>query len=97
MNEASARILPLKKMRDKNKILVHEIYASVQGESTFVGELCLFIRTTACHLRCTYCDTAHAFFEGQEKSIEEIISEVKNNRRRASFAKTCFRIDRAAV
>ncbi len=59
-------------MTDKEKILVHEIYASIQGESTFSGELCTFVRTTACHLRCTYCDTEHAFYQGVEKSIDEI-------------------------
>ncbi len=73
MNRTSAeRILPLKIMEDKGKILVHEIYASIQGESTFSGELCTFVRTTACHLRCSYCDTEQAFYKGIEKSISEI-------------------------
>ncbi len=77
MNRTTAeRILPLKKMADKERILVHEIYASIQGESTFCGELCTFVRTTACHLRCSYCDTEHAFYKGIEKSITEIMQAI---------------------
>lgn len=71
------RISPIKSIRNKNSILVHEIYASLQGESTFVGEPCVFIRTTGCHLRCTYCDTEQAFFNGAEYEIDAIINEVK--------------------
>lgn len=70
------RILPLKNMRDPNKLLVHEIYTSIQGESTFSGEICSFIRTTACHLRCSYCDTANAFYQGTEKSVDNVLQEV---------------------
>ena len=56
---------------------VNEIYHSIQGESTNAGLLCVFIRLTGCNLRCTYCDTEYAFFEGKERSIDEIIEEVK--------------------
>ena len=56
---------------------VNEIYYSVQGESTSAGLPCVFIRLTYCNLRCTYCDTEYAFYEGKEKSIEEIVEEVK--------------------
>ena len=56
---------------------VNEIYYSVQGESTSVGLPCVFVRLTYCNLRCTYCDTEYAFYEGKEKSIEEIVEEVK--------------------
>lgn len=62
--------------RDKKKILIHEIYASIQGESSHMGKPCVFIRTTGCHLRCSYCDTEHAFFAGVETSIEEILERV---------------------
>lgn len=69
------RLRPLKN-RDKQKILVHEIYASVQGESSHVGKPCVFVRTTGCHLRCSYCDTEHAFFDGREMSVDEIVDDV---------------------
>ena len=45
-------------------LVIHEIYRSLQGESTFAGLPCVFVRLTACHLRCVYCDTPHAFTRG---------------------------------
>ena len=56
---------------------INEIYYSIQGESTAAGLPCVFVRLTYCNLRCTYCDTEYAFYDGKEMSIEEIISEVK--------------------
>src|SRR5271170_3702665 len=58
-------------------LVVNEIYLSLQGESTFAGLPCIFIRLTACDLRCSYCDTAYAFTEGKKKPLEEILAEVK--------------------
>jgi 7-carboxy-7-deazaguanine synthase len=58
-------------------LVVNEIYLSLQGESTFAGLPCIFIRLTACDLRCSYCDTAYAFTEGKKKSLAEILAEVK--------------------
>ena len=58
-------------------IKVNEIYYSIQGESSKAGLPCVFIRLTYCNLRCTYCDTEYAFFEGKEYSIKKIIEEVK--------------------
>ncbi len=57
-------------------LVINEIYLSLQGESTFAGLPCVFIRLTACNLRCSYCDTAYAFTEGGRKSLEEILAEV---------------------
>ena len=57
---------------------VNEIYFSIQGESSKAGLPCIFVRLTYCNLRCTYCDTEYAFYEGKDYSIEEIIQEVKN-------------------
>lgn len=57
-------------------LVLHEIYGSVQGESTHAGKPCTFVRTTACHLRCVYCDTPHAFGEGTWWSITNILEEV---------------------
>lgn len=56
---------------------INEIYHSIQGESTKAGLPCVFIRLTYCNLRCTYCDTEYAFYEGYDKSIDEVIDEVK--------------------
>ena len=56
---------------------VNEIYYSVQGESTYSGLPCVFVRLTYCNLRCTYCDTEYAFYEGKDLTIEQIIKKVK--------------------
>jgi 7-carboxy-7-deazaguanine synthase len=57
---------------------VNEIYCSIQGESTFAGRPCVFIRLTYCNLRCTYCDTEYAFFDGEEFTIAEILQQVRS-------------------
>jgi 7-carboxy-7-deazaguanine synthase len=56
---------------------VNEIYFSVQGESTSAGVPCVFVRLTYCNLWCTYCDTAYAFYDGKDKSIDEIVDKVR--------------------
>jgi len=58
-------------------LAINEVYLSLQGESTFAGLPCIFVRLTACNLRCSYCDTAYAFTEGKKQPIEEILSEVR--------------------
>ena len=58
-------------------LVVNEVYLSLQGESTFAGLPCVFVRLTACNLRCSYCDTAYAFTEGGKQSLEEILAEVR--------------------
>jgi 7-carboxy-7-deazaguanine synthase len=55
---------------------INEIYHSIQGESSKAGLPCTFIRLTYCNLRCTYCDTAYAFYDGKEMDFNEILSEV---------------------
>ena len=55
-------------------LLIHEIYRSLQGESTFAGLPCVFIRLTACNLRCVYCDTPHAFAQGEVLDLERIVA-----------------------
>ncbi len=57
---------------------VTEIYKSVQGESTYMGLPCVFIRLTGCNLRCVWCDTTHAFHDGEKLSILQIIDKVKS-------------------
>src|SRR5256886_17418140 len=64
-------------------LVINEIYLSLQGESTFAGLPCIFIRLTACNLRCSYCDTAYAFTDGEKNSLEAICVEV--NRLAAPF------------
>lgn len=56
---------------------INEIFYSIQGESTFAGCPCAFVRLTACDLRCTYCDTKYAFYEGREMSIPEILRAIQ--------------------
>lgn len=58
-------------------LVVNEIYLSLQGESTFAGLPCVFVRLTACNLRCSYCDTAYAFTEGKKRPLAEIVADVK--------------------
>jgi 7-carboxy-7-deazaguanine synthase len=57
-------------------LVVNEIYCSLQGESTFAGLPCVFVRLTACNLRCSYCDTAYAFSEGKKMPVSEVLQEV---------------------
>lgn len=57
-------------------LVINEIYLSLQGESTYAGLPCIFIRLTACNLRCSYCDTAYAFAEGRKMLLPDIEQEV---------------------
>ncbi len=54
-------------------LIVNEIFYSLQGESTHAGRPCVFIRLTGCNLRCAYCDTTHAYEEGQEYDVDRIV------------------------
>jgi 7-carboxy-7-deazaguanine synthase len=58
-------------------MIVNEIFFSIQGESSFMGLPCAFIRLAACNLRCSYCDTEYAFSEGEEKSVSEILGAIR--------------------
>src|SRR3979409_1701125 len=57
-------------------LTVNEIFYSIQGESTRAGRPCVFVRLTACGLRCSWCDTPYAFHEGQKRPVEAILAEV---------------------
>ena len=64
------------------KLKINEIFYSIQGESSHTGFPCVFIRLTYCNLRCSYCDTEDAFYNGKDIEIDEIINKVnklKNN------------------
>ncbi|MGZ3711680.1 MAG: radical SAM protein [Bdellovibrionota bacterium] len=56
---------------------LNEIFFSIQGESTQAGRPCIFIRLTGCKLRCTYCDTQYAYFEGSDVTIDDLIQRIK--------------------
>jgi 7-carboxy-7-deazaguanine synthase len=58
-------------------LTVNEIFHSIQGESTRAGERCVFVRLTACDLRCSWCDTPYAFYEGRKMSIGDVVEEVQ--------------------
>jgi len=59
------------------KLMINEIYHSIQGESSYTGKPCIFIRLTYCNLRCSYCDSEYTFHEGEELTINEIIEKIK--------------------
>lgn len=77
---SAARTRRLAPLRDKvaGRVRLHELYRSIQGEGTWAGLPCVFVRLTACHLRCVYCDTPHAFVfrEGGDFTIEAIVAQV---------------------
>lgn len=58
-------------------LTINEIFHSIQGESTHAGEPCVFVRLTACDLRCSWCDTPYAFTEGRKRSLDDVIAEVE--------------------
>jgi len=57
-------------------LTINEIFYSIQGESTYAGRPCVFVRLTACDLRCSWCDTPYAFHEGRKQSLADVLAEV---------------------
>ena len=57
-------------------LTINEIFYSIQGESTYAGRPCVFVRLTACDLRCSWCDTPYSFYEGGKRSLDDILAEV---------------------
>src|SRR3954469_20902361 len=57
-------------------LTINEIFHSIQGESTHSGRPCVFVRLTACDLRCSWCDTPYAFTEGSKMSVDEVVEKV---------------------
>ncbi|MQA29527.1 MAG: radical SAM protein [Luteitalea sp.] len=61
-------------------LTVNEIFHSIQGESTRAGEPCVFVRLTACDLRCSWCDTPYAFHQGEKRSLDQVVAAVEQYR-----------------
>jgi 7-carboxy-7-deazaguanine synthase len=58
-------------------LTINEIFHSIQGESTYAGRPCVFVRLTACDLRCRWCDTQYAFHEGRKMSVDDVMADVE--------------------
>ena len=60
----------------KGLLTINEIFYSIQGESTYAGRPCVFVRLTACDLRCSWCDTSYAFYEGRKRTLDDVLQEL---------------------
>ena len=69
---------PPQSIHDPSGMKVNEIYRSIQGESSYAGLPCVFVRLTYCNLRCSYCDTEYAFYEGGDCTVEQVLREVES-------------------
>jgi 7-carboxy-7-deazaguanine synthase len=67
---------PAKPQAAADTLTINEIFYSIQGESTYAGQPCIFVRLTGCDLRCTYCDTEYAFYEGKRRTFTDIMKEI---------------------
>jgi 7-carboxy-7-deazaguanine synthase len=61
----------------EQRLRVNEIFYSLQGEASFAGRPCVLVRLTGCHLRCVWCDSEHAFYEGEWLTREEVLARVR--------------------
>ena len=61
---------------NRTLLTLNEIFYSVQGESSYAGQRCVFVRLTACDLRCSWCDTPYAFFEGRKHELSDVVARV---------------------
>jgi 7-carboxy-7-deazaguanine synthase len=68
--------LALLRSKPPGQLLIHEVYRSIQGESTFAGLPCVFVRLAVCDARCVWCDTPHAFTQGSAYSVNELLERV---------------------
>src|SRR5437588_10091905 len=71
-----AQRLALLQKKPPGQLLIHEIYRSIQGESTVAGLPCVFVRLSVCDSRCVWCDTPHAFTQGQVWTLDAIVERV---------------------
>jgi 7-carboxy-7-deazaguanine synthase len=70
------RLRPLEG-KPPGQLLIHEVYRSVQGESTFAGLPCVFVRLAVCNARCVWCDTPHAFTQGEARTLDALVEQVR--------------------
>lgn len=79
MSAPSTKTLRLAPLEGKpaGQLLIHEVYRSIQGESTFAGLPCVFVRLAVCDARCVWCDTPHAFREGKLRTLDDLVEQVK--------------------
>jgi len=77
MPEILEKALTIAEKKRSDVLRINEIFYSIQGEGSRSGEPCVFIRLTGCGLRCNYCDTEYAFYEGEDRSLENILEEVR--------------------
>lgn len=71
------RVDPRLGLAPEERVKVNEIFYSIQGEASFAGQPCAFVRLTGCQMRCRWCDTEYAFFEGSWHTLDEVIEAVK--------------------
>lgn len=67
---------PILRLPATDRLKIHEIFYSIQGESTFAGRPCVLVRLTGCQMRCTWCDTEYAFYDGTWRRRAEVLAEV---------------------
>src|SRR5439155_4883576 len=68
------RLAPLAQ-KPAGQLLIHEIYRSLQGESAFAGLPCVFVRLAVCDARCVWCDTPHAFNQGERMTLDDVVEK----------------------
>jgi 7-carboxy-7-deazaguanine synthase len=76
MSSSTAQRIALLQGKPAGQLLIHEIYRSVQGESTFAGLPCVFVRLAVCDSRCAWCDTPHAFAQGALLALDDVLDRV---------------------
>jgi 7-carboxy-7-deazaguanine synthase len=64
---------------NSESLKINEVFFSIQGESSTVGFPTVFVRTTGCNLRCTYCDTKYSYYEGRERALKDLLAEVRSH------------------
>jgi 7-carboxy-7-deazaguanine synthase len=74
---STAQRLRLLQDKEPGRLLIHEVYRSVQGESTFAGLPCVFVRLAVCDARCSWCDTPHAFNQGSPMAVAGVLDQVQ--------------------
>ncbi len=78
MLEVLEKALTITEKKRIDVLRINEIFYSIQGEGSRAGEPCVFIRLTGCGLRCTYCDTEYAFYEGEDRTQDNILDQIRS-------------------